>query len=199
MRISKNFFVPPVLLALPIALLLGGCATNGAGAARTGKASVDAVMTINAKSLPLKYAYAMHRPIMSGDKKRLGVHDDVALQPGDVGLVVLTDGKLSITQLNDILADHYSGSNRIKGIVVTFAVAQPKIYESTFLTEYGALYLYGYTSNGGEITVLDTNTGKFSASGSGVSGLVIFNNQDATGTHGYQARFNLPWTTLDER
>ena len=199
MRIGTTFFAFPLLLALPIALLLSGCATNGAGAARTGKAYVDAVMTINAKSMPLKYAYAMHRPIMLGDKKRLGKHDDFELQPGDVGLVVLTNGKLSSTQLDDIRSGHYAGSNKIRGIVLTFAVAKPKIYESTFLTEYGALYLYGYTSNGGEITVLETDSGRSSASGSGVSGQVLFNNQDATGTHAYQVRFNLPWTTLDER
>ncbi len=154
-------------------------------------------MTIDAKPVPLKYAYAMHRPIMAWDKKRLGVGDEVSLQPGDIGLVVVADRELTRTQLVDIVADRYGGSNKIKGIVLTFAIAQPKLYQSTFLTESGATYLYGFTSSCGEITVLTADTGNFSAWGSGVSGQAIFNNQDGSGTRGYQVSFSLPWKTLE--
>ena len=185
-RLLKKF----ILILFPT-LILAGCATDRADAALQVSGKVEAVMTINGTALPLKYAYAVRRPYMAADKKRIGVKDDFSLAAGDVGLIVIVDRKLSSTQLSDISNDQYRGSDKIKGFVLTFATQQTKLYETTFLTPSGAVYLYGFTSNGAEIIVQTENGQEI------VSGKAIFNNQDATGSHGYQLSFELPWTQLN--
>jgi hypothetical protein len=188
-HLISSFTVQKVIFLLAT-LMLAGCATDRAGAELQVSGKVQAVMTVNGIALPLKYAYAVRRPSMDADKKRLGVKDDFSLAAGDVGLVVIVDRKLSSAQLSDITRDQYRGSDKIKGFVLTFATQQTKLYETTFLAQSGAIYLYGFTSSGAEIKIQTENGQEI------VTGQAIFNNQDATGSHGYQLSFELPWTQL---
>jgi hypothetical protein len=173
------------LIASVIAVALTSCATqSGRERLLASAGEVRGDLRINDKKLPMKCVYAMHRIAKPGDEKRLEHGSNDPQPTGEIGFVVFTDHKLAAGQLEQIFAGGYAGSTKIHGFALTFNFAHPDNPRTTFLNDTGAEYLYGSSSYGAKITVLENS----------VEGGAIFQNQDARGTHGYQIDFRTPWT-----
>jgi hypothetical protein len=169
---------------IAVALTSSSCASQNARERLLASAGeVRGELRINAKTLVMKYVYALHRAAKPGDEKRVERGSNDPQPMGEIGFVVFTDHKLAVGQLDQILAGGYPGSSKIHGFVLAFEFTKPDNPRTTFLNESGAQYLYGASSYGAKIAVLADS----------VSGGAMLQNQDGSGTHGYEVSFRAPW------
>lgn len=146
--------------------------------------TLSGTLTINGKSIKLKYAHALQRPARSLDRKRFERNEEDGLENGLIELII-TDRPLSQDILKQIMDDDYHGGSNIKGVLLTIDASDKRKRQwiNTFLLEDGtASFNTGLTMGQGEPQI---NNGK-------IKGALLYKHEGVGTTITYSVTFNIP-------
>jgi hypothetical protein len=172
------------LTVIFVALTSGLCAAAPKNVELAEPGRVRGELIANGKSVALKHVYALRRAKVAGDEKRIGTHTQKYQSDGELGIVVITNGKLNVAELALIVADQFLDSEKKQGLILTFDVADLHSFKTTFLHPFGNATLYGSSSQGGGGLVLQSD---------GLRGEVVFENRGTMGVYQYRIEFETQW------
>lgn len=115
-----------------------------------GDGTVKGTLTLDGKVFTLHHIYGRKREAWPADVKELNVDGIDDLSCGIVD-VVITNVPVSDTVLTSILQNEYHGSEKIRGVCVTFEASGKHSFVPAFLLASGVTKGYGVTQTAGEI------------------------------------------------
>ena len=124
--------------------------TPGKPTAVADNGTVTGTLTLNGKAITLRHIYGRKREAWPMDTKPFNVDSVDELSCGIIE-VMITNLPLSDAVLTSILQNEYHGSDKIRGICLTFEASGKHSFVHQFLLESGAAEGFGITQTDGEM------------------------------------------------